>query len=384
MELPKDLRFISLKYDGRCRSCATSLKAGERAHWSPSSKGVWCIDCTGGAGPSVQVSTDNTEGGSRDRATKAPRSPSASQPVANSTQTSWQQLCDYAQRCIEAEAAKSLVPYVKENSQWFLHLGEEKLVVGQSDSTPAPGELPDKLRSRTQSIIYGWPTIVVTDRDHTPKVAPLFAVQIEPERGPNYQWILHATMEPEFNLAITASGIFDPSIAEDISELLSHGLPFGDTDAFGALAERTADLLGLQILSPLNARILESNIGRKKGVYNAAISVCGRVVWIHQHPSRGTATTADPRRLVDYGCGTSSPQRFRAEGKQATPVRASCGSTCMQPITGGSTRASPQRTSDGRDRSTRDRQDATRSQRGHERVAGRRQSLGDLDQQWCG
>ena len=273
MELPKDLRFISLKYDGRCRSCATSLKAGERAHWSPSSKGVWCIDCTGGAGPSVQVSTDNTEGGSRDRATKAPRSPSASQPVANSTQTSWQQLCDYAQRCIEAEAAKSLVPYVKENSQWFLHLGEEKLVVGQSDSTPAPGELPDKLRSRTRSIIYGWPTIVVTDRDHTPKVAPLFAVQIEPERGPNYQWILHATMEPEFNLAITASGIFDPSIAEDISELLSHGLPFGDTDAFGALAERTADLLGLQILSPLNARILESNIGRKKGVYNAAISV---------------------------------------------------------------------------------------------------------------
>ena len=154
-----------------------------------------------------------------------------------------------------------------------MHRGEEKLIVGQSDSTPAPGELPDKLRSRTGSIIYGWPTIVVTDRDHAPKVAPLFAVQIEPEQGSDNQWELHAAMEPEFNLAITASGIFDPSITEDINDLLSHGLPFGDADAFGVLAGRTADLLGLQILSPLNARILESNIDRKQGIYNAAISV---------------------------------------------------------------------------------------------------------------
>ena len=194
-------------------------------------------------------------------------------PVANSTQTSWQQLCKYAQRCIEAEAAKSLVPYANDNPLWFLHPGEENLVVGQSDSTPAPGELSDKLRSRKRSIIYGWPTVVVTDRDHKPKVAPLFVVQVEAQRGSDNQWKLHATMEPEFNLAITASGIFDPSVNEDISDLLSHGLPFGDADAFGALAGQTAGLLGLEILSPLNARILESNIGRGQGVYNAAISV---------------------------------------------------------------------------------------------------------------
>ena len=250
------------------------LEAGQHAYWSPSSKKVWCIDCASGEGSSVQVASDNIAGDSRNTVTNAtPSGSSSSKSAANSGQTPWQQLCNYAQRCIEAEAAKSLVPYVKKNSLWFLHRGEEKLVVGQSDSTPAPGELPDKLRSRTGSIIYGWPTIVVTDRDHTPKVAPLFAVQIEPEQGPDNQWELHATMEPEFNLAITASGIFDPSITEDISDLLSHGLPFGDADAFGILAGRTADLLGLQILSPLNARILESNINRKQGIYNAAISV---------------------------------------------------------------------------------------------------------------
>ena len=250
------------------------LEVGQRAYWSPSSKKVWCIDCAGSKGSSVQAASDSVAGGSRNTATNAsPSVSSSSKLAANSGQTRWQQLCNYAQRCIEAEAAKSLVPYVKENSLWFLHRGEEKLVVGQSDSTPAPGELPDKLRSRTGSIIYGWPTIVVTDRDHTPKVAPLFAVQIGPEQGSDNQWELHATMEPEFNLAITASGIFDPSITEDISDLLSHGLPFGDADAFGVLAGRTADLLGLQILSPLNARILEANIDRKQGIYNAAISV---------------------------------------------------------------------------------------------------------------
>ena len=250
------------------------LEAGQRAYWSPSSKKVWCIDCASGEGSSVQVASDSIAGDSRNTATNAtPSGSSSSKPAANSGQTPWQQLCNYAQRCIEAEAAKSLVPYVKENSLWFLHRGEEKLVVGQSDSTQAPGELPDKLRSRAGSIIYGWPTIVVTDRDHAPKVAPLFAVQIEPEQGSDNQWELHAAMEPEFNLAITASGIFDPSITEDISDLLSHGLPFGDADAFGVLAGRTADLLGLQILSPLNARILESNIDRKQGIYNAAISV---------------------------------------------------------------------------------------------------------------
>ena len=274
MELPNDLRFIPLKYPGRCQSCATRLEAGERAHWSPSSKKVWCIDCASRKGSSVQAASDDVAGGSRNRATNAsPLGTRSSKPDADSTPTPWQQLCNYAQRCIEAEAAKSLVPYVKENSLWFLHPGEEQLVVGNSDSTPAPGKLPNRLSSRTRSLIYGWPTVVVTDRDHKPKVAPLFAVQIEPERGLNNKWKLHATMEPEFNLAVTASGIFDFSITEDINELLCHGLPFGDADAFAALAGRTAGVLGLQTVSPLNPMRLESRIGRKQGVYNAAISV---------------------------------------------------------------------------------------------------------------
>ena len=277
MELPKDLRFISLKYAGLCRACATSLEAGEQAHWSPSSKKVWCIDCAGEAS-SVQVASDSVVGSSRNAIKNAsPNSASALNLTANRSHTPWQKLCAYAQRCIEAEAAKSLVPYVEENSLWFLHSGQEKLVVGQGDSALASGKLANRL-SRTQSrdgrsIIYGWPTVVVIDRDHKPKVAPLFVVHIEPERNHGDKWELHATGEPEFNLAITASGIFDPSITEDISDLLSDGLPFGDADAFAALAERVACLLGLKILSRLNPRMLESHVSRNQGVYNAGVTV---------------------------------------------------------------------------------------------------------------
>jgi len=179
----------------------------------------------------------------------------------------------YAQKCIEAEAAKSLVPFVGQDSQWFLHPEKEQLVVGESDSTLAPRKLAEKLESRKRSIIYGWPTVVVIDRDHKPKVAPLFAVPVELDRSTEGQWTIQATIEPEFNLAITASRLFDPSVAEDIGEMLNHGLPFGDAEAFAALSERTANLLGLKVLSPLDAGALESRIERIRGVYNAAISV---------------------------------------------------------------------------------------------------------------
>ena len=274
MERPKDLRFVPLKYAGRCGSCGTRLKAGERAQWSRSSKKVWCVDCAGGANSSVRAASNHGAGGARNRAAAAdPGRLSSSEPADDGPHAAWRQLCSYLQRCVEAEAAATLVPHVRENSLWFLHPGDEKLVVGTSDSMPVPGKLSERLTSRTRSMIYGWPTVVVIDRDHMPKVAPLFIVQIEPKRSSDNQWTVQGKTESEFNLAVTASGIFDLSITEEISDLLSHGLPFGDAEAFAALAGQTAHLLGLQIMSPLNARSLESIISREPGVYNAAISV---------------------------------------------------------------------------------------------------------------
>ena len=268
MKLPRDLRFIPLKYAGRCWSCEIRLEEGIQAYWSPSLKKIWCVDCISGTGFSVHNTSDHVVHDDRNTTTTTQHG----KATQSRSVTPWQQLCDYLKLCIEAEAANSLVPYDEENPRWFLHAGAETLVTGRSDSTQAPGKLSTQLSSHQQSMIYGWPAVVVTARNYKPKIAPLFAVQIEPQISGNH-WLLHAAMEPEFNLAITASNIFDPSITEDINDLLSHGLPFGDTDAFAVIAEQTADLLGLDIASPLNPRRLVSQVGRRQGVYNAAISV---------------------------------------------------------------------------------------------------------------
>lgn len=278
MKLPGDTRLIPLKYDGRCSSCSKSIKAGQKAHWSPSSKKVWCADCVRKKKHS-RVPAENETGDSRyvgNTTSFAGSQRSETAPVDN-RQTQWRQLCQYALRCIEAEAAKSLVPYVKGNSQWFVHYGQEELVVGRSDSVSAPESLEEFLprynRRDGQTIIYGWPTVVVIDRDHSSKVAPLFVVYIEPRRDKKEKWELHATVEPEYNLAITASNVFDPSIAEEIYELLNDGLPFGDADAFVSVAIQTSRLLGLDIRSQLDPTSLNTVVSRRQGVYNTAVSV---------------------------------------------------------------------------------------------------------------
>lgn len=278
MELSEDIRFISLKYGANCQSCKAALKTGERAYWSPSTKKVWCVSCTGGERLSVQSASGR--GAEKSQSAASNLNPArVRKPPADSSQALWQRLCEYARRCIEAEAAKSLVPYNKEGSLWFLYSGEEKLVVGEDDSVPAPRKLADQLDSRTgpqdrQLIIYGWPTVVVIERNHMPKVAPLFAISVDPEQGSNGEWILHAKAEPEFNLAITTSGIFDPSINEEVVDLLDHGLPFGDVNSFTTLVEQTAKVLGLEILSQqLDPTRLDPSVGRKQGVYNTAVSV---------------------------------------------------------------------------------------------------------------
>ena len=283
MKLPSDTRLIPLRYDGRCSSCSKPIKAGQKAHWSPSSKKVWCEECARADGnfrvPSRRIPSKNETGDSRYVGNKtgiAGTQRSETVPVDNQ-QTQWKQLCQYAQRCIEAEAAKSLVPYVKGNSHWFVHHGQEELVVGHNDSVPAPESLDEFLahsnRRDGQTIIYGWPTVVVTDRDHSSKVAPLFVVHIEPQRDKKEKWELHATVEPEYNLAITASNIFDPSIAEDIDELINDRPPFGDADASVSVAIQTSRLLGLNIISKLDPTSLDPVVSRRQGVYNTAVSV---------------------------------------------------------------------------------------------------------------
>ena len=279
IQLPEHTRVIRLKYAARCRKCRAELDVGDRAHWAPSTKGVICLDCTGDRTSPVQSASVRVESGSRSSARSAhPNEAKSSKPNVGGLQDPWQQLCGYARRCVEAEASQSLVSYARLDSLWFCHPGEEKLVVGHSDSIPAPDTLTDKVTSPADSesrrtVIYGWPTVVMIDHDRKPKVTPLFVIQTEMKEDSVNGWQLHATTEPEFNVAITAGGIFDPSIAEEIADLLHNGLPFGDAEAFADLGGETASRLGLKILSPLDPGTLDTRVRRQQGVYNAAISV---------------------------------------------------------------------------------------------------------------
>lgn len=274
MELPSDLRFIALKYAGKCRSCRTALEVDQRAHWSPSLSSVWCADCAAGSSSDAGPERDAARVSPRRAATTAsPRGSSSRMPGRDDRQAAWRQLCLYAQRCVEAESAKSLVLHAARHSRWFPHSGEEKLVVGLDDSVPATDGMTRELEAGSLSVIYGWPTVVLKDSVHRPKVSPLFVLQIEPDKGADGEWELHAAAEPEFNMAVTASGVFDPSIAAEVGELVGHGLPFGDIDALRNLAEEIARLLGLRTSQTLDTKVLDVDVGREPGIYNAAISV---------------------------------------------------------------------------------------------------------------
>ena len=193
----------------------------------------------------------------------------------------WQQLCEYTLRCIEAESAQSLVPYKDLDKKWFCHLGSEKLIIGHSDNIPAPSSLSRMFESSVNrgapaGLIYGWPTVVLIGGNRAPNLTPLFFIRIEHTQGTDKQWELHASTEPEFNVAITASGILEPYLAEEVREFLGNGWPFGDEKAAIEFAEKTADILGLDIVSPMDPVALDSNVERRQGVYNAAISVSAK------------------------------------------------------------------------------------------------------------
>ena len=175
--------LVPLKYAGSCGLCGTRLKAGERAHWSRSSKQVWCVDCAGGADSSVRGASGHAAGGARNRAADAsPSWSSSSQPADNGRHAAWRQLCSYLQRCLEAEAAESLVPLrPRELSVVFAHRGretrgrDERLDAGPRQTlrktdvshTVDDLRLADRGRDRPQSYAQGNPSFRCPDRTET-------------------------------------------------------------------------------------------------------------------------------------------------------------------------------------------------------------------------
>lgn len=265
--LPGDLRTLRLKYEGTCLVCGKRLSVGTTAMWSKSSKSVCCATCF------VQEIQNASVGSRTHGESHADTLPSSNSETSEKDGSIdlWQKICRYAQKCVEAEAARSLVQYGLQGKMWFIHPNSEKLIIGDEDTIPAIEPLWRNPEVRAKSIVYGWPTVVLIDSDRKAKIAPLFFVELELEK--EEQWVLHATTEPEFNEAITTSSIFDPVLKDEVNNLLSHGIPFGDAHALVTLATQIADLLGLQVLSTLDVNTLEGHLSTAPGLQNVAVSL---------------------------------------------------------------------------------------------------------------
>ena len=249
-ELPTDLRLITLKYGGDCRACGKELPRGARAHWSRSSRAVWCKGC-------ILEWSGSAE----------------SDAGTNTPQDRWTRLCRYLSKCVLAEAANTLASYRDRDRRWFPHYGRSELMVtGEQDSTPVPPALRRYFDQRNDgTVIYGWPTLVATNQKNHPVIAPLFLVPVRPEHRQG-RWAADAESEPELNLSIVAGDLFDLAMKDEIGAVVGDGLPFGDPSALVRVASEISRVLKVRIVSDLDPRALQPCSGAL-GLHNAAVWV---------------------------------------------------------------------------------------------------------------
>ncbi len=242
---------------------------------SRSERKIWCINC-GQHGEGTDSPLDKRpRRPNPSRGTTTRRKPQARGP----DQERWEQLCGYLRDCVQVEAADTLADFRLRGEEWFLHPGgSEPLVTGEADSIPIPEELARLTRRRQQpdpplSVLYGWPTLVAPDTNNYLKVAPLFvlAVEADIQKGE-----LLADTEPEFNVGVTAGQLFDPSVREEIKNIMGDGVPFGDRPSLRVLASRISDALSVEVHSELDPDKLEPRLGMNPGMYNAAISIASK------------------------------------------------------------------------------------------------------------
>jgi len=190
----------------------------------------------------------------------------------------WEQLCEYALRCLLAERANSLVKHSNKKA-WFIYSDGTKLLTDSEESVPAPPEMLNLLESikpdseygrqdNENKFVYGWP-IVVIPHDKAQHVAPLFLVDIEAGKSTG-SWLLHAVSEPELNLAIMASDLANKALEEEMKDALGSGVAAKGDEELRNMATEVSKLLELTLLSELDLSQLSDKVGPATGIYNSA------------------------------------------------------------------------------------------------------------------
>jgi len=190
----------------------------------------------------------------------------------------WEQLCEYALRCLLAERANSLVKYSNKEA-WFVYSDGAKLLTDPEESVPAPPEMLNLLenmkpvseygrQSDENKFLYGWP-IVVIPHERAQHVAPLFSVEIEAGKSTG-SWLLHAVSEPELNLAIMASDLANKALEEEMKDALGSGVAAKGDKELENVATEVSKLLELTLLSELDLSQLSDKVKLATGIYNSA------------------------------------------------------------------------------------------------------------------
>jgi len=156
----------------------------------------------------------------------------------------WAAYVRYLRRCTARDAAGEL-PLLSAGSWTVLPLGRDDVVCGRGDALVLTKEIRDigSALGPGRVLLYGWPLVVVSDRQGRRRVGALFCTELAPFTPASTE-ARPAEAEPVLSAALLDDSFFDRSALAEVQEYANR-LPFGDAQAFGTLATRIAHTLGL-------------------------------------------------------------------------------------------------------------------------------------------
>ena len=271
-------------YPGHCSSCNDDIPAGVSAWWDPTKKALVCFRCRPDAPTRQQNQSSQrlNDGNSRAHSTytddkqKGNKTRIAGkQHQDDSLQKKWAHLINYLRRCVEREATGELTSE-KDNQRWLLTpYKTEELICGTVDQADMFTEAGDLARCLQQGevLVYGWPTLLLTDKRGVKRIGPLFVTELENPKQ-HLGAIIPAEDEPYLNPALLSEDYFDADAISAAVSLANDGLPFGEPTAMASTASKILAELGFAEAG-LKPETLQPHQNLVDGVNNAAVIVVG-------------------------------------------------------------------------------------------------------------
>jgi very-short-patch-repair endonuclease len=279
-------RTIALRHPARCARCGTALVAGTRARWDPGTKRTRCLRCP--------------ERRPRDREV-VPTPPARARRREPCDE--WQRLVDFHLAAVRAAAAPPLPRFTERGARFLLDLRREEIITGRADVLRLTPEARRFARATPpqESLLYGWPLVVLRDRHDVARIAPLFLTELS--QGPDDDTVIPSDAEPYLNPALVSETTIDSARIDAVHTALDGGIGFGDAQAVAAAAARVASALGVEALAvdPDDLRVPGSH---EAGLHNTAALVRGP----SSHAVRALVTELQTlRERTDWGATAAAP-----------------------------------------------------------------------------